>query len=299
MPGYFFVQIKDDFMSKNVRAPFPWFGGKGGAKIKKAILSALPPHTKYVEPFGGGASILIAKEPVEVEVYNDVNRGVVSFFRVLASRDYFGPFMSRVREMPYSRELYEECARTWPAIHDPVEQAVRWYMVARQSFGGIFGNSWGTGTTTDATASWRSSFDNLPAVHERLQRVQIECCDWRDCLARFSGTGYLAYCDPPYVSGCRKAGGYAHELQDGDHEELITTLMNYDGAVVLSGYNSPLYAPLQANGWDMQTVDVVCTAAGRTRHSGLQGTGNVKAKQSRIECIWRNPEAMRRIKEQS
>ena len=135
--------------------------------------------------------------------------------------------------------------------------------------------------------------------HCLLNSAKRQCCDWRDCLARFSGPGYLAYCDPPYVSGCRKAGGYAHELQDGDHEELITTLMSYDGAVVLSGCNSSLYAPLQASGWDMQTVDVVCTAAGRTRHSGLQGTGNVKAKQSRIECIWRNPEAMRRIKEQS
>ena len=82
-------------------------------------------------------------------------------------------------------------------------------------------------------------------------------------------------------------------------EVKITPKKGNKKAARLSGYNSPLYAPLQANGWDMQTVDVVCTAAGRTRHSGLQGTGNVKAKQSRIECIWRNPEAMRRIKEQS
>ena len=124
-----------------IRAPFPWFGGKGNPKIKNAILAALPPHTRYIEPFGGGASILMAKEPVEVETYNDVNRGVVSFFRVIANREYFGPFMARVREMPYSRELYEECLRTWPAIHDPVEQAARWYYAAQQSFGGLFGNA--------------------------------------------------------------------------------------------------------------------------------------------------------------
>ena len=279
----------------SIRAPFPWFGGKGAPKIKKALLAALPPHTRYVEPFGGGASLLLAKEPAEVEVYNDVNRGVVNFFRVLASRDYFGLFMARVREMPYSRELYEECLRTWPAIHDPVEQAARWYMVAQQSFGGLFGNAWGTGIATDPTARWRSSFDNLPRVHERLQGVQIECCDWRDCLARFSGPGYLAYCDPPYVAGCRKAGGYEHELRDADHADLIKTLLEYDGAVVLSGYDSSIYAPLRAAGWDLQTVEVCCSAAGRTRHSGLQGAGQVKARQRRTECIWRNPEAMRRL----
>lgn len=282
-------------MQKAIRAPFPWFGGKGGVKIKKTILAALPPHRYYVEPFGGGASILLAKGRCEVEVYNDVNRGMVSFFRVIASRDYFGPFLARVREMPYSRELYEECLRTWPAIHDPVEQAARWYFVARQSFGGIFGNAWGTGMTTDATRSWRSSFDNLPKVHERLQQVQIECCDWRDCLSRFSGPGYLAYCDPPYVSGCRKAGGYEHELRDEDHADLIDSLLRYDGAVVLSGYDSPIYAPLREAGWDFMSVEVCCSAAGRTRTSGLQGAGKVKESQARTECLWRNPEAMRRI----
>lgn len=283
----------------SIRSPFPWFGGKGSSKIRKIILEALPPHRFYVEPFGGGASILLGRElPAEVEVYNDVNRGVVNFFRVLADEDYFSMFLSRIRMMPYSREIYYECCRTWPAIHDPVEQAVRWYIVAHQSFGGMFAHSWGNGVTSDEAQSWISSFDRLSGVHARMQHVQLECCDWRDCLARFSGSGYLAYCDPPYVAGTRKAGGYTHELTDSDHEELIETLLHYDGAVVLSGYDNPIYAPLAKAGWDMFTVEVCCTAAGRTRTSGLQGSGNAKEKQKRIECIWRNPEAMRRIKEE-
>ena len=94
----------------------------------------------------------------------------------------------------------------------------------------------------------------------------------------------------------RKAGGYEHELRDSDHEALIETLLHYDGAVVLSGYDSELYAPLAATGWDKTEVEVCCMAAGRTRLSGLQGAGKVKEKQRRVECIWRNPEAMRRIK---
>lgn len=244
---------------------------------------------------------MIAKDPAQVEVYNDVNRGVVNFFRVISDVENFAKFLARTAILPVSRELFEEYNRTWPGIHDPVEQAVRWYVVARQSFGGMFGNSWGTCVTTSTggmaqnTCSWLSSMENLPKVHARMQRVQIECCDWRDCLSRFSGTGWLAYCDPPYVLGARKAGGYKHELQDEDHEELIETLLNYDGAIMLSGYNSPFYAKLKKAKWDKQEIEVVCSAAGRTRASGLQGKGNVKKKQQRIECIWRNPEAMRRI----
>ena len=131
--------------------------------------------------------------------------------------------------------------------------------------------------------------------HDRIQKVQIECCDWRDCLERFDGPDWLAYCDPPYVAGSRKAGGYEHELRDSDHEALIETLLRYRGAVVLSGYDNALYAPLAAAGWDKTELEVCCSAAGRTRHSGLQGAGKVKEKQKRVECIWRNPEALRRI----
>lgn len=276
----------------NLRSPFPWFGGKATQKIQNKILSVLPDHEFYVEPFGGGASILLAKDPAKVEVYNDVNRGVVNFFRVISDPDMFGKFMSRTSLLPVSRELFEEYARTWTGIHDPVEQAIHWYVVARQSFGGMFGNSWGTVVTasnrgmSQTTSSWKSSFELLPKIHERIQRVQIECADWRDCLKRFSGPGWLTYCDPPYVTGARKAGGYEHELKDKDHQDLIRILLDYDGAVVLSGYDNHIYSPLVKAGWQKIEIPVVCSAAGRTRANGLQGVGNVLAKQKRTECLW-------------
>jgi len=288
-------------MIETVRSPFAYFGGKGAPKIKNAILKLLPPHDYYVEPFGGGASILLAKDRVNVEVYNDVNRGLVNFFRTIADPDMFAKFLTKSIPLPVSRELWEEYLRTWPGIHDQIEQAVRWYYVARLSFSGEFGASFATSVNSHKrgmasnVSSWLVSVENLPDVHARMQTVQIECCDWRDILKRFSGPGWLAYCDPPYVSGSRRAGGYAHELKDSDHEELIQSLMKYQGAIVLSGYNSKLYEPLSKAGWDKQEVEVVCSAAGRTRASGLQGAGKAKEKQKRIECIWRNPETMRRI----
>ena len=282
---------------------FPWFGGKASPKIHKALLSLMPPHTHYVEPFGGGASILLNKPAVEVEVYNDVNRGLVNFFRVVADSDYFAKFLGRVSMLPVSRELYEEHCRTWAGIHEPVEQAVRWYYVARQSFGGMFGKSWAStvetsmGGMAQTAAAWKSALEALPEIHARMSRAQIECSDWRVILDRYSGPGWLACCDPPYVTGARRAGGYAHELQDKDHRELITSLMRYDGAVVLSGYDSALYAPLKEAGWDVCEIEVVCSAAGRTRASGLQGVGKAKERQKRVEVVWRNPVAMRRIQE--
>ena len=161
-----------------LKTAFPWFGGKSTGTIQNAILKALPNHKRYVEPFGGGASILIAKEPSEVEVYNDVNRGLVNFFRVISDVDSFGKFMARTILLPVSRELYEEYARTWPGIHDPVEQAIRWFIVARQSFGGSFGNSWGTTINSTSngmaqtTGSWKSALNRLPRSEEHTSELQ-------------------------------------------------------------------------------------------------------------------------------
>lgn len=279
------------------RCPFPYFGGKGNPKIKNSILKLLPKHQKYIEPFGGGASILISKMPADVEIYNDVNRGIVNFFRVVSDPDLFAKLMSRISSMPVSRELFEEYARTWPSIHDQIEQAVRWYYTQRNSYAGegtTFAVSMSTSSKMGNTiAAFKSALDVLPSVHDRMSRVVIECVDWREALKMYDGSEWLAYCDPPYVSGARKSGGYAHELTDRDHEELIKILLQYKGSIVLSGYDSPIYAPLKDAGWKMSTVDVTCSAAGRTRISGLQGIGNVLAKQTRTECIWCNPHAIK------
>jgi DNA adenine methylase len=279
---------------KPLRSPITWSGGKGCFRAK--LLPLLPPHRAYVEPFGGGASVLLAKPPSGTEVYNDVDRGLYEFFQVVSSPVHFPMFWARIANLPHSRELYDECRDTWHACRDQMERVWRWYVVARQSFSGCFGGSWGPsvcachGDQAQTTASWQSAIRLLPLIHQRLQRVQIECCDFRDCLKRYQGPGYLAYCDPPYVWSSRKSGRYNHDLDDNDHRDLVEILLAYDGAVVLSGYPNPLYAPLEAAGWTRLEFACHCTITGRT-------AAQRKRPQDlrRTECVWRNPEALRRL----
>ena len=56
-----------------------------GGKFRLAdwIISHFPKHEPYVEPFGGGASILLSKIPSGTEIYNDLDSDVVNFFKVL------------------------------------------------------------------------------------------------------------------------------------------------------------------------------------------------------------------------
>jgi DNA adenine methylase len=283
-------------------AAFPYFGGKAAPRIRNKILELLPVHTAYVEPFGGAASILLSKPPSPIETYNDINGGVVGFFRVVSDPVLFHHLQLRLALLPVSRELYGHALLNWEDCQDPVERAALWYVVARQSFGGMFGGSWGTvvGSSSAGRAqtvsSWIHGTARLGDIHARMRGVQIEHADWRRILDRYDGPGYLAYVDPPYVLSTRKGGGYANEMTDADHQDLVRALMSYQGAVVLSGYASPLYHPLEAAGWSRHDVDVCCSAAGRTRSNGLKGAGQVLANQRRVESIWTNPEAQRRKK---
>ena len=120
-----------------LRTPIWWFGGKGNMVAK--LLKLVPPHRGYVEPFGGGASLLLAKAPARVETYNDLDSALVGFFKVLADPRLFKRFYRRVQATPYSRELYNQYREEWQAEEDPVIRAYKWFVVARMSFGGIFG----------------------------------------------------------------------------------------------------------------------------------------------------------------
>ena len=277
-----------------LRSPITWMGSKSCFRSK--LLPLFPPHKYYVEPFGGGASVLLAKPPSAIETYNDIDRGLYEFFQVVSNPVLFPQFWARISALPYSRELYDECRDTWHGCRDQMERTWRWYVVARQSFCGCFCGSWGSsictsnGDQVEITAKWRSAIQMLPTIHQRLLRVQIECCDFRDCLKRYQGPDYLAYLDPPYVWSSRKSGRYDHEMADSDHQELVEILLQYTGSVVLSGFPNPIYGPLEKAGWSRDDFTRQCSLVGKTagtRNRGHDGT--------RTECVWRNPKCLSRI----
>jgi DNA adenine methylase len=261
------------------------------------LLPLLPPHRIYVEPFGGGASLLFAKEPSPVEVYSEIEEGLVNLFRVLRDPEKFGRFYHLATLTPYSREEWEYCQATWEACEDEVERAYRFFVTARQSFGGRFDHGWGMVVTTSnrgmagTCSRWLSILALLPAIHERLRRVQIEHEDYRVILDRYDTPETLFFCDPPYVPETRRAGEYRHEMSLEDHKELVTRLLALQGKVLLSGYAHEVYRPLEEAGWERKDFPAACHAVGRTRNSGLQGRGAVLKKQPRLESVWISPTA--------
>lgn len=296
-----------------IKSPITWYGGK--QKTTKRLLPLIPPHHTYVETHGGAASLLLAKQPSPVEVYNDINYLLYNFFRVLRNEHLFAQFQHKVALSPYSRMEYEECVK---AMHDLkimqnvgirkdqitatprienatvlAEYARMFFIVARQSFGGEFGNSWGSSSTqsrkgmASTVSAYLSAIERLPEVHQRISMVQLECRDFSNIILRYDGPETLFYVDPPYLQESRKGGGhgYDHEMRYDDHVRLIGILKNIQGKFLLSGYPNNLYDEAFNRSIRWNTT---CHAAGRTKASGMQGEGSAKEMQERTECIWFN-----------
>jgi len=272
--------------------PVNWVGGK--ARLANRLAALLPEHRRFCEVFGGGAAVLFAKPPSEMEVYNDLDEGLVNFFRVVRNPRLCKRLIRLLRFTPYARKEWDWSRRRWKHVNtDRVERARRWYVVARQSFGGIFGSSWAfdVGAEKSSANVWSRRIEELMQVSERLRRVQVDCLDWRRCADRYNewGTDGVFYMDPPYAPSTRKSNKlYQHEMTEDDHRELIDWLLSdCKVRVLLSGYDSALYRTLEKNGWARKEFRANCSCAGRTRGSGRIGTGSC-ADQARTEVVWAN-----------
>lgn len=286
-------------MPQRLRSPIWWFGGKGMMVSK--LLPYLPPHHTWVEVFGGGASLTFAKAPSPVEVYNDIDEGLVNFFRVLRDRKLFRRLHRLCQLTPYSRAWYYHCRKNWKRQMVDVNRAYMWYIVVKMSFSGVFSRALSTavGATSRGMArpvsGWLKKVGDIRTIHERFSNVDVERLDFRNVFARYDSASTLFYCDPPYVHGTRREKVYEHEMSDDDHRELVDIILNVKGMVLLSGYHNEIYKPLEEAGWGVRGFGTVCFAAARTRHTKILGTGSATMMQPRTEVLWMNPQCMRRL----
>jgi len=285
-----------------MKPPFGWFGGK--ERIIHAPLPHVPSHDAYLELFFRAGSLFFAKRPSQIEVINDIDKDLMNFYSVLRDDVKFNKFMKLTYLTLYSRAEYMHALEKFKrrAWKDDVERAYLFYIIARMSFAGHFGHSWGYDISATSKGMSRtvhaylSSVDRLPEIHERLRHAQIECDDWLSVYERYvpkwlqDGLKVFVYLDPPYLEDVRRNGKYRYEFSRRRHRELIEVIKREKKAkIMLSGYPSPLYEELEEAGWCKKCWNVACHAVGRTRAYGMLGEGATFSKnQRRIECIWMN-----------
>lgn len=259
-----------------------------GAKYRLAkwLLPFFPPHTVYVEPFGGAAGVLLHKPRHYAEVYNDLDGDIVNFFRVVRDPLLRERLIEAVIMTPYARTEFDDA---WGQSHDPVERARRIAVRAQMGFGSAGATKGTTGFRIDtrrkygtSQALWARFPDNIAFTGDRFTGVLIENRPAINIMRQHDGADTLHFVDPPYVHSTRTMGqgksrGYAHEMTDADHRELLDVLLDLEGKVIVCGYPNDLYREA-LQGWQFHTTKA-CISAGR-------GTA------LRDECCWINPAAV-------
>ena len=257
-----------------LKPPFAYYGGK--TTLAPVIAALLPEHEHYVEPFAGSLAVLLAKRPSKLETVNDLDRDLVTFWRVL--RDHPDDLERIAGLTPHARDEFEvsksldgqgdleRARRVWVRLTQSRSQSMKpagWKFIKD-----VEGRSQSNGGRMLAAFAGR-----MESCAERLRLVSLEC---RDALEVIRDYGTVAtaclYVDPPYLGSTRATNYRVEMTADDAHIALADALNECKASVVLSGYDAPLYAEL-FDGW--HRVD-------------LQGATTLSGDTDRVEVLWSN-----------
>ena len=258
-----------------------------GAKWRLAqwIISFLPPHESYLEPYFGSGAVFFNKPKSRIETINDIDGEVYNFF--LICRNYPDELCEALALTPWSRQERNAAYDPLPGGNwhkGEIERARRFAVRCWQTFGAspLKSNGWRYTTAKHSNGGpdnpklWARMPQCIRDASIRLLEAQIENAPAVEVIKRCNGKNVLIYADPPYLRSTRTAhsDAYHYEMTDSDHEELLQALMEHTGMVVLSGYDSELYNNT-LGGWHKEVVETTAEQSVR-----------------RIECLWINPVAM-------
>lgn len=220
-------------------SPFKWVGGK--SRLRKPIIDLLPEHTCYVEPFSGAAWVLFGKPPSQVEILNDIDQELITFFRVIKSEPE--KLIDSFEWELASRAEFERLVDLNPNELSDIERAHRFYYLIMAGWGGELNYPRFATSITDGghgnrlIGALKTLRERITPIYERLRTVIIENLDWRECIERYDRANVVMYIDPPYPeNGCN----YAHNMRSWkDHHELSQRLAKTKCQWILSSYDIP------------------------------------------------------------
>lgn len=293
--------------------------------LASRIVELLPPRDGerpwhlWREAYFGSGAVTLALDPEGLsEAVNDIHHQLMNFWSTL--QQHFEEFQRRVSLVPFSEEEFARAKQVVRAADledslDAIDRSVCFFVACRQSRQGLM-RDFATPTRrlrrgmNENVSAWLSAIEGLPAVYERLRRVELRNMDAIEFIRKYDDPAAVFYLDPPYLHATRSTGGgeYVHELSERDHAILLATISSpggvpltaeawaamagtssYDdflaaidyrpqGRFLLSGYPSRLYETLLTywGGWRRVDFEVDNKASSR------------KTKEVKIESVWMN-----------
>lgn len=248
-----------------MRTPITYYGGK--QRLAKRVLQMMPGHRIYCEPFFGGGAVFFAKPKSYLEVINDKNERLITFYKQV--QNHFEELQEMVANSLHSEADYFRAKDIYFGHIEATELEIAWsvWIVTNFSFSGspIGGWKWCNGSAGSHSGVFmrRKRDEFTEALKTRLQDVQISCRDAITVIKQRDTEHTFFYLDPPYPNCDQKHyRGYTTD----NLEELLITLQDIKGKFILSNYNSAMLdAYIDANGWNKQEIDMPLSVANLTR----------------------------------
>lgn len=214
----------------------PYFGGKEG-RVGDWIASLLPYRHCFIEPFGGMGKITLKRQPSRIEIINDRDEDIITWWRVVRDDDKRAALIERLRCTPHSRaEFYRARRDIDDRGRDDVTRALDVTILLNQSYQHslrLHRTGWRRSFTTPINTHAARITARLEALAERIINVQFECIHANELLARTRDVAdAVIYCDPPYD----KAARYKHHLDAGERRAFVALLKRQAGVVAVSGH---------------------------------------------------------------
>jgi DNA adenine methylase len=224
---------------ENMQSPIKWIGGK--RNLANTIVSMIPKHKTYIEPFAGAGWIFFKKEKANVEILNDINGDLINFYKIIKLMP--DEFCNEYQLLPKSKELFENFVIQDVNNISDLERAVRFYYLLMLNFGGRFNRF----TFTPRNDGIKQiNFDKLPdtikKAHNRLRDTYIERTDYKNIIKKWDKEDSFFFIDPPYLTTTEN--DYEESFDEYKYQELFELLSNLKGKFLLTTDDEPLLRDL-------------------------------------------------------
>ena len=241
-----------------MKTPITYYGGK--QQMASTIISMIPKHKIYCEPFFGGGAVFFAKGPSFLEAINDKNDLLITFYKQCI--DNFDNLQKKITTTLHSESEYRRAKDIYNNPKHMRKLDIAWavWMVTNMSIMATPRGGWkrdnGTGGSHVGVSTDAHRLNFTSQIHERLRYVQISCHDALDVIRERDTPDTFFYLDPPYINCDQK---HYNGYEKADFENLLSLLQDIQGKFLLSNFwSNILSAYIEKNNWSFQVFDKKC-----------------------------------------